>query len=127
MSYFLFLDDSRVPSDILWPKDWPLLEIVITRSYDEFAKTLVDRGVPTIVSFDHDLAFEHYIEAERRNYTSFNYNAVKIKTGYHCAILLKDICIRNKQPLPKWFVHSLNPIGKRNIHKVLSGNHLTLE
>lgn len=52
--YKLYLDDERVPQV---PGPW-----VIVRSYDEFIKTILERGLPSEVSLDNDLgtAMEGY-------------------------------------------------------------------
>ena len=63
---FLFLDDIRNPSDVgnyiraslaeLFSKEnW-----IIVRNYKEFCNYIEKKGVPNVVSFDHDLADEHY-------------------------------------------------------------------
>jgi hypothetical protein len=69
------------------------------------------KGVLDIVSFDHDLADEHYKNQD------FNYEDEKSeKTGYHCAKWLIDYCLDNEKELPKRIiVHSMNPYGSRNI------------
>ncbi len=63
MSYNLFLDDFRMPADVVlyMPKCayYTDREWVIVRSYDEFVKTIEEMGIPQAVSFDHDLADEH--------------------------------------------------------------------
>ena len=53
MSYKLFLDDIRVPTDI-YPKDtnesW-----VIARNLTDFKSTIETMGIPDYISFDNDL------------------------------------------------------------------------
>jgi hypothetical protein len=48
------------------------------------------------------------------NYT-LNYDNIKEKTGLDCAKWLVDYCIDNQLDLPKYYVHSANPIGRQNI------------
>jgi len=60
MSYHLFLDDVRMPGDASWIR-LPSARYDIVRSYDEFVEFIQERGVPEFVSFDHDLADEHYV------------------------------------------------------------------
>ena len=57
MSYNLFLDDFREPEDAFNHTNNQLYLIgwVIVRNYDEFVKTIEERGIPEILSFDHDL------------------------------------------------------------------------
>ncbi len=108
---YLFLDDHRVPRDagdyINEPRyrteNW-----VVVRTYDEFVKFISKEGLPSVISFDHDLADEHY--AFRGDYKE-----LKEKTGYHCAKWLVDYCFNKRLPLPECLVHSMNPVGKQNI------------
>jgi hypothetical protein len=112
MSYSLFLDDFRYPEDcfeythqtVYIDEQW-----VIARSYDEFVKTIQEKGIPEVISFDHDLADEHY--------TDFHgYDEYQEKTGYHCAKWLIEYCLDNNLDIPKFiFIHSMNPVGAQNI------------
>jgi hypothetical protein len=107
MSYKLFLDDIRLPKDVRWMQ-MPLGPWIIVRSYDDFVKYIMKHGSPLFVSFDHDLADEHYTGGA-------GYNQYKEKTGYECAKWLVEYCMEYELPLPEYQVHSLNPIGKENI------------
>ena len=49
-SYNLYLDDIRTPKK----GDW-----VIVRSFEDFVGTIVTKGLPNEISFDHDLGEEH--------------------------------------------------------------------
>lgn len=109
MSYKLFLDDMRVPSDVTWVslptlnrKDW-----VIVRNYDDFVSCIESRGLPSFITFDHDLADEHYHTGDQSTYVE--------KTGYDCAKWLVDYCMTHNYEIPKFQVHSLNPVGAKNI------------
>jgi hypothetical protein len=86
-----------------------LLNWVVVRNYDEFVKIIIEKGMPEMISFDHDLADEHY---------DFNkpYGDYKEKTGFHCAKWLINYCIDNKMELPAVIlIHSANPAGSANI------------
>lgn len=48
-----------------------------------------------------------------------NYDLFDEKTGYHCAKWLVEYCMDNNAPLPKWNIHSANPVGKENIKMLL--------
>lgn len=111
----LFLDDIRSPKDAIglvpshmnqfyWSNDWD-----VVRSHDEFVEFIKNNGVPDFVSFDHDLADEHYKDLE----TSHE------KTGYESAKWLVDYCVDNGVGLPEYQVHSANPVGKKNIEGYL--------
>jgi hypothetical protein len=83
----------------------------------------MDHGIPDLVSFDHDLADGHYhknmqegkLNYDAESFKSDDYN----KTGYHCALWLRNLCYFNLVPLPKWYVHSANPVGTENIVALL--------
>lgn len=117
----IFLDDERMPIDCakymytrignlnpIYLSEW-----LIVRNYDEFCKA-VDKNLENIshVSFDHDLADEHYSPVLEENFTEVEF---KEKTGLDCAKYLKNIFEQSNLKLPILFVHSMNPVGMRNI------------
>jgi hypothetical protein len=117
MSYKLFLDDLREPSDVTWV-ELPKVEWVIVRNYHEFVSAILQKDLPALISFDHDLAAAHY---PLFHPTKIPYDSYKEKTGYHCAKWLIDFCLEKKLDLPKFIVHSMNPVGRENIEKLLKG------
>jgi hypothetical protein len=122
--YHLFLDDERFPKDVVWV-ELPLVAWVIVRNYKQFVDTINRDGLPLSISFDHDLADEHYQEyhASRDpkliNGGNFRYDKVKEKTGYHCAQWLAQYCVDKNLPIPVYYLHTMNPIGKENMRSVL--------
>ena len=121
----LFLDDIRSPKDAIglvpshmnqfyWANDWDLV-----RSHDEFVDWIVTNGVPDFVSFDHDLADEHYDEFINLRDRSFEGYVPMEKTGYESAKWLVDHCLDKGVGLPEYQVHSANPVGKANIQGYL--------
>jgi len=115
--YNLFLDDdrSRSPAKVSgWmpEKVMPLYHDYIwyrVYNYEEFVKAIEEKGLPAMVSFDHDLAHEHYVtEGEP-------YDEYKEKTGYHAMQWMIDYIIEHSSKPPKVLVHSLNPVGRDNI------------
>lgn len=120
MPYKLYLDDLREPR-----QTFPTTsnsEWAVVKSFAEFVAKITKDGLPFIVSFDHDLGTEHYKDAMS---SKLDYGTYTEKTGYHCAKWLIDYCMDHKQPLPKWNVHSANPVGKANITSILTSfeNH----
>lgn len=111
-SYRLFLDDIRMPEDCLtymqrrnfsleiYKETW-----LIARNYEEFVSCIDENGLPEMISFDHDLG-----EKESEEYG---------KTGLDCAKWLVDYCLDKKMKLPKYIVHSMNPVGVENIEGLL--------
>ena len=121
----LFLDDIRSPKDAIglvpshmnqfyWANDWD-----VVRSHDEFVDWIVTNGVPDFVSFDHDLADEHYDEFMNLRDRSFEGYVPMEKTGYESAKWLVDHCLDKGVGLPEYQVHSANPVGKANIQGYL--------
>lgn len=84
---------------------------IVVRNYYAFITIIENKGVPDIISFDHDLADVHYKQQ------TFDYDAPDYeKTGYHCAQWLIYHCIDNNKELPtEVIVHSMNPTGSLNI------------
>lgn len=124
MNYYLFLDDERIPKMVTWV-DIPLVEWVIVRNYNQFVDIIQKNGLPRAISFDHDLADEHYAEytaAHDPNSTSkgnIRYDKLKEKTGYECAKWLAQYCVDNNLQIPQYYIHTMNPIGGENIVSIL--------
>lgn len=114
----LYLDDIRNPDDDL--------HFVVVRNYDEFVKYFETKGCPSVVSFDHDLASEHYAPEENWD-GSYNEWAAKRefkeKTGYICAEYLIEFCVDNNIPVPPCYIHSMNPVGAENIKRLIDGHN----
>jgi hypothetical protein len=110
MSYNLFLDDERLPHQVSWVQI-PQKEVwAVVSSYEEFVLYITDWGIPKFVSFDHDLADEHY-GAMLRGDDDYGTE----KTGYDCAKWLVDKCVESDIKFPQYAVHSMNPVGSENI------------
>ena len=121
MKYKLFLDDERLPKHVTWVS-LPEGPWVIVRNYNEFVDYIDGNGVPSFVSFDHDLSLEHYphtISGKLYLPKDISYDIYNEKTGYDCAKWLVDHCIQNKLNFSEYQVHSMNPIGKENIIKYI--------
>jgi ASC-1-like (ASCH) protein len=140
MSYNLFLDDMRKPEHAyIHPKrDGNSIVItshslenmsgvpnngwVVVRTYEDFVQTIEERGIPNVVSFDHDLDEEHIRHYYKVTESTgvIEYGNLKVKTGKHCAEYLVQQC-KAQQPknLPEVFIHSANKWGVKEIRKVL--------
>lgn len=102
MSYTLFLDDIRFPGDVRYDYG-PYKDIIICRNVDDAIWTVQQRGIPSFISFDHDLGDDH---------------PVMESTGYTFAKLLCSYIMDRNLVLPDkfgYYVHSMNPVGARNI------------
>lgn len=124
MKYNLFLDDIRVPYR---PKNDDYMvdaycytyfykykseNWIIVRNYNEFVNHITKNGLPDFISFDNDLADEHYITDDSSLY--------KEKTGFDCAKWLCEYVMDNQLALPNYVIHSMNPVGKLNIDTYLT-------
>jgi hypothetical protein len=125
MSYNLFLDDERHPKDVKWV-DLPPVEWRVVRTYKDFVGLITKDGLPKKISFDHDLADEHYREYTRMSKEEMvaggpkiRYDTLREKTGYDCAKWLVDYCIEWDKDLPEYYIHTMNPVGGVNIKHVL--------
>lgn len=128
MTYNLFLDDVRYPSDVKWVKI-PNVDYVTVRTYGEFVDTVMTRGLPKFVAFDHDLADHHYLVGtiENEAYTYYDGDLPKTysygpeRTGYDAAKWLCGYCEKHRLDFPEYVVHSLNVVGAERIEAFIKG------
>lgn len=117
---WLFLDDKRYPTDCVYYiqeniyLEYHMWDIV--RDFEEFCGYIqnyfeINGEIPEIISFDHDLASEHYDYLQH----PIPYDKFSIETGYHCALWLKNFCEEKGLSYPKVICHSMNSAGKDNI------------
>ena len=100
--YNLFLDDNRnvfsvykyTKNSIYIDNDW-----VIVRNYNDFVNTIIQNGLPNIISFDHDLSDKKYILRLDKNEDYSNYRE---KTGFECAKWLVNYCLDNNLNFPEY-------------------------
>lgn len=129
-NFKLFLDDNRDPSDgFLYDEQKLLLEVSdttsceweVVRNYEDFCCFIDKFGLPSMVSFDHDLHIEHirhYINVTQ-NSGVIEYGNLKHKTGKHCAEYFMEKWRAAARPKVKIYVHSANRWGQIEIKKVL--------
>jgi hypothetical protein len=114
LKYYIFLDDERVPWNVTWRDIRRDYHYNIIRSYEEFTGMIETLGyLPDYISFDHDLADQHY--GHGLNNDEIPYDRYNEKTGYDCAKWLVNYCIDNGLKFPDYDVHSMNPVGRTNI------------
>lgn len=103
--YNLFLDDERHPCNVNWIPgiDYTDSAWMVVTDIDTFKNAIEEYGMPEFISFDHDLG-----EGLRNN-------------GYACAQWLVLYCADNGYKFPKYKVHSMNPVGKKNIIEYITG------
>ena len=123
------LDDIRFPKDAFLQKELAYLtdyskipdnEWVIVRNYDDFVKTIVERGIPNAASFDQDLCMEHmrYYVNFLKNPGYYEWENFQTKCGIHCAKYLKDKLAPDSDI--KVYVHSANLEGSAIIREIMS-------
>lgn len=116
------MDDKRDPiqaaiytmpvdNRVIYTEQWETV-----RNFNQFRQWILDNGLPDIVSFDHDLADEHYALAGQED------PIFKEQTGYDCAKWLCDFCEYEQLPLPICYVHSMNPVGSENIERLIASH-----
>lgn len=103
MKTLLWLDDYRDPETHA-PNYNDYSNITWVKNYIDFCEHLDKNGLPSVVSFDHDLGL------------SF----IEIFSGYDCAKYLVEYCIDRRLQLPEFYVHSQNPAGRENILSILN-------
>ncbi len=116
MQYNLFLDDMRDPQTSQFLRDgdfYKKTKWIVVKNYDEFVSYITKNGMPELISFDHDLADEHYGTHDQLD--EIEYLLYEEKTGYHCAKWLIDYCMDNNVEPPRYLVHSMNTAGATNI------------
>lgn len=142
-TYKLFLDDYRYPEDCTNymhravyndAEPW-----IVVKDYQGFVFTIEqmhkDGQWPKLISFDHDLADVHYIpekdwdvwdmqtsDDSAKYYKALEHGNVSEYTGYHCAEWLIKYVKEHNLSMPAFLIHSMNPVGARNI-KALFNKH----
>jgi len=126
--YALFLDDERFPDpsfggdqmsayDLTGNKKYFLLDWVIVRNFGDFVKTIEERGMPSTISFDHDLKDDHYYHYNKFTVLTgwIDYTVVE-GTGLQAAKWLTEHMMNNNiLELPEILIHTQNKVGAKNI------------
>lgn len=107
MSYSIFLDDERIPTDVTWLK-LPDTLWYVARTYQAFIDGIKLQGMPEYITFDHDLQDFYSFDPESGE-------GVEEHTGMSCLKWLVEYCIDYDMMLPVCFFHSMNPIGVKNM------------
>jgi hypothetical protein len=100
MGWKLFLDDEREPVAPWWYNG----ECKVARTFDEAEALVMEFGIPELISFDHDLGDQ-------------------VKTGHYFALWLITKEMDGELRFPDNFaysIHSMNPVGARNIDSLLN-------
>jgi hypothetical protein len=132
MGYNLFLDDFRVPYNensffkldaynLIGDERYKNLDWIIVKNFGEFIKTIEEKGLPELISTDHDLQDFHYYHYSK--YITFtgkiDYEVVE-GTGYECIKWLIQYIDNNNLKMPEILIHTQNPIGAENIKNLIN-------
>lgn len=98
MTYSIFLDDERFPPD--YSGFFDNTNPIIVRSYSEFMRLINEYGPPEKVSLDHDLGED--------------------MDGMDCLKSLIAFCASRGLPFPEFQVHSMNPIGSKEMQDYIN-------
>lgn len=88
------------------------------RTVEEFLDAIrKNAGKITKVSFDHDLAEEHYNHdlMSQEGWEEYHGIEERALTGYDAAVSMKNIYNELELPMPEIFAHTMNPAGMNNI------------
>lgn len=101
-TYKLFLDDIRTV-DMVY-KNWSDKDFIIVRNFEDFKKTIMQKGLPEYISFDNDLGEDE--------------SGQVLPDGYHAA---KWLVYESGLDLSKlnFYVHSANPVASKQIQGLL--------
>ena len=118
--YKLFLDDERKPvnaahytgDDCYFEENW-----IIACTFKEFFEIIEEKGMPELISFDHDLDSSHY-EFAVADYIP--YEKIMTETGFHILLALMMYCYKNNVELPEIKIHTMNITGEKNLKNLIS-------
>lgn len=112
MTWNLFIDDERTLADVTWApghvqEKYRNEEWVVCRNVQAAFDEIFNRGMPSFISFDHDLG--------QNELTGYDLTKVLVED----ALVLEDEFYQFPQNFD-FYVHSKNPIGKANIEGLLN-------
>ena len=102
MTYKLFLDDIRDVNMVY--KKLTNDDFIVVRNFHDFKKTIIENGLPELISFDNDLGLDE--------------NDIIAEDGYAAAKWLVYESGIDLQNL-KFNVHSANPVAAQQIQSLL--------
>lgn len=127
MTYALFLDDIRTPAQVAEFIKSPTLRQkyesypwYVARSYQEFVERILNAGVPTHVSLDHDLSERQYgKEMTHEEMAEYYQRKNREMTGYDALKWLIAHCKTKNAKIPFCYIHTMNPVGKENMMELI--------
>lgn len=101
MTWKMFLDDERFP-DVLYD-DFESVDWVIVRSFQDAKWHVLNRGLPSFISFDHDLG-------------SHTWTGMDFAKWFCDHVMDNDLSLEGFD----FHVHSQNPVGAENIKSYMT-------
>lgn len=94
----IYLDDIRIPKGYEW---------LVIRNYFEFTTCIKNHGLPSFISFDHDLGEDVARLRVKSGISKRKARAEKrlSKSGMDCAKWLVKYCLDNDLELPEFDCH----------------------
>lgn len=102
MSYRLFLDDIR--SDPMVYTNLTDEDFIIVRSFIDFKKVILQKGLPMYISFDNDLGLDDFGTIAPDGYAAAKW-----------LVYESDLDLTKLQ----FYVHSANPVASQQIQSLL--------
>lgn len=128
MSYYLFLDDARKPSDVNWVPLPENVAWVVARSYEDFVMTLNKMGIPKFIAYDNDLCEAHYHAFfNLREHYVVEYKNFETKCGIHCVEYLLKLCKKQGIKHPDFITHTRNHYAAAFIDAMIKSFNDSLE
>lgn len=128
LNFNLFLDDWREPvlcatymhrrgvDCRIYHEDF-----IIVRSYGQFIKTILEKGLPKFVSFDYDLADVEELKETLPVDEWFDIINDRNYNGLDCAHFMIKFCTEKNLSFPKYAIHSDNVDGgRKELEKIIS-------
>lgn len=119
----IFIDDDRQPvecvklmknrisdTSIYAQKDW-----IVIRTFGEFKRWVEENGLPTLISFDHDIAPKNEDREHIDINDWFDLEENREWNGVDCLKIVINYCLDHNCSLPGILIHSQNPVGHDNI------------
>ena len=102
MPYKLFLDDIRTVEMVY--KDISTKDFIVVRTFNDFKKVIIQKGIPEFISFDNDLGLDRDGNLAPDGYASAKWLV------YESGLDLSHL---------KFNVHSANPVAAKQIKGLL--------
>lgn len=92
----------------------------IVRDYDQFIFKIKKYGIPLAISFDNDLAPQHYKDYQKAALSGyFDWQFVQPKMGLHALTYILELCKKENKKIPKIYIHTANHFARAEMERIL--------